>query len=207
MGLANKDIAKELEELYESIVKTEAMITVPLPPPHIQQMSAFSPAFIEYIKHNENGTKVGYRNGKWFPYTDPTGILHIGYGHVIEPGENFKAGLSDTQVTHLLEHDLGRANSRARDHINRNFGRNAWESLDQKRREMLIDFMFNLGTLNSHPKFVKAVMHNDISGMKREYERTMTTKSGQHVPIAGRNTAFFNTFLKNYSGGYYVASN
>ena len=53
-------------------------------------------------------------------------------------------------------------------------------------------------------KFVKAVIFNDISGMKKEYTR-YTKINGKYIPLS-RNQKFYDTFLKNYNGGYYTSS-
>ena len=68
---------------------------------------------------------------------------------------------------------------------------------------MLTDFVYNLGSLASFPKFVKAVVYNDVAGMRKEYMRSADL-NGQHV-ILGRNKKFYDTFLANYNGGYYIA--
>ena len=175
------------------------------PPAVVQQHQLFSPKFITYIKTVENVAKKGFKNDKWFPIRISSTERNIGYGHKINPGENFDKGLSNKQVEELLIQDLVSARVKAKDFINAKHGKGTFEHLDITRQEMLIDFIFNIGTLNSHPKFVKSLIHNDLNGMKQEYMRS-ANMNGVRKPLIGRNTAFFDTFLKNYKGGFYTAS-
>jgi GH24 family phage-related lysozyme (muramidase) len=174
------------------------------PPAVVQQHQLFSPKFITYIKTVENVAKKGFKNNKWYPITISSTERNIGYGHKINPGENFDKGLLDKQVEELLTQDLVSARIKAKASINAKYGQGVFERLDITRQEMLIDFIFNIGTLNSHPKFVKHLINNDLNGMKQEYERS-AVMNGVRKPLTGRNAAFFNTFLKNYKGGFYTS--
>lgn len=200
MGSANKDSAYDLISLYESIMQCEAL---DVPPAIVQSVPSFSRQLIEFIKNVENPNKKGTKNGKWYHYNDGTKLTLIGYGHKVIPGQDFRNGLTTIQVEHLLEQDLVAASIRARYYVNHEFGKSTWESLDQNRKEMLIEFTYNLGSLNSFPKFTKAVVHNDIGGMRKEYER-FAVIDGEKKTLA-RNQLFFDTFLKNYTGGYFTS--
>lgn len=202
MVLANKDIANELGLLYESIMQSEAVDT---PPAIVQQEPAFSSHLTDFIKKVENPNKVGYKNGTWHAYRVSDREVDIGYGHRIIPGQDFSNGLDDTQVERLLQHDLMAALIKAKYYVNHTHGKQAWDNLDKRRQEMLIEFTFNLGSLNSFPKFVKAVVYNDIAGMKKEYKRHATMNGGTRE-LVSRNKAFFDAFLANYSGGYFTSS-
>ena len=130
------------------------------PPAVVQQHQLFSPKFITYIKTVENVAKKGFKNNKWYPITISSTERNIGYGHKINPGENFDKGLLDKQVEELLTQDLVSARIKAKASINAKYGQGVFERLDITRQEMLIDFIFNIGTLNSHPKFVKHLINN-----------------------------------------------
>jgi lysozyme len=56
---------------------------------------------------NQDGLEIIMeREGfKPFPYLCPAGILTIGYGHVILPGENFSKGITRAQGIELLKLD------------------------------------------------------------------------------------------------------
>lgn len=197
---SNLNVAiNSLAEVYSSML-TEA---VNMPPAIVHQQSAFTSAFIQFIKGVENPSQSGKKNGQWFPYRVSDREVDIGYGHKIQAGENFAQGINDAAVEKLLMTDLVEAQAKARRFVNEHHGKNAFENLDQTRKEMLTDFAFNLGSLNAFPKFVKAVVYNDVAGMNKEYKRS-AFMNGQRTLI-GRNQQFYDTFLKNYNGGYFIA--
>lgn len=200
MGSANKDIASILVSLYENVMLADA---ADIPPAIVQDVPTFSSALTSYIKSVENAEKKGHRSGKWYPYRTSSTEINVGYGHKINPGEDFSEGLTNIQVDRLLQRDLATAAIKARHYVNHNFGKDTWENLDKIRQEMLLDFVFNLGSLDAFPKFTKAVVYNDVAGMRKEYMRSAII-DGEHKLI-GRNQVFFDTFLANYHGGYYVA--
>ncbi|MBN6033087.1 glycoside hydrolase family protein [Pantoea ananatis] len=61
----------------------------------------------KYEGTKEYQSKLGYfKNGKFWTYKDSLGFPTIGYGHLVEAGENFSNGLTEEQATSLLETDL-----------------------------------------------------------------------------------------------------
>lgn len=149
-----------------------------------------SETFLSYIQTVENAQKKGWNSEKklWFPHDSPEGGAQtIGYGHKIQGQEDFSEGLTDEQVRDLLLRDLSAAANICRGTVG-NF-----DKLAQKQREMLVDFAFNLGTLKGFPKFVAAVIRNDLPAMRREYKRYAII-NGKKQPLS-RNTAFYKHFL------------
>ena len=69
-------------------------------------------------------------------------------------------------------------------------GTDVYTSLDINRKQMLIDFAFNLGTLKGFPKFTQGVIDNNIQVMRGEYPRY----SGGQL-LKRRNDIFYNTCL------------
>src|SRR5690606_38416802 len=95
------------------------------------------------------------------------------------------------------------AYTRAQSYVDKQFGKGTFGNLDQTRQNMLLDFAYNLGSLNGFPKFTAAVIHNDIAGMKREYVRYAVIDGVKKR--LGRNELFFDSLLKKYRGGFYIA--
>ena len=64
---------------------------------------------------------------------------------------------------------------------------------------MLLDFTFNGGSPKTvFPKFTKAVINNDVAGMKREYKRYFYEKGSKvKKELKSRNELFYNYFLKD----------
>ena len=144
-------------------------------------------SFINYLKYVENGNRVGYDKNKklWFPHKSfEGGSDTIGYGHKIQPGENFSKGITDSEAETLLKKDIEKARIKINSELK-------GTKLTPKQEEMFIDFVFNMGTLKKFPKFTKAVLKNDIDGMKSQYKRYAGGKE-----LKGRNTAFAKRYLE-----------
>ena len=154
----------------------------------------FDQSFIDYIKSVENAGKVGYNKQKklWFPHKSfEGGSDTIGYGHKIQSGENFSGGITDEQAESLLRKDLQKAASQ----VNKEVG---GKPLTKKQMEMLVDFVFNMGTLKKFPKFTQAALKNNLDVMKSQYKRFSGGKE-----LKGRNSAFLQRFLTEYFGFNY----
>lgn len=171
-----------------------------VPPAQIQASNTLSKEFISYIKSVENGAKVGFKNGMWYPHNSPEGGLPtIAYGHKVSSTSELKTvinGISDADAERLLKHDLETARKKVYDDIKSMF--DVQIPLDQRQEEMLTDFTFNLGTLKGFPKFVKAVLNKDWATVNKEYKRTFKDKDGTRHEL-GRNKAFHDRFLKEES--------
>jgi lysozyme len=91
-----------------------------------QFLSAEALKFIE--RHEGYSGKV---------YNDVAGNPTIGYGHLIQPGEDFSGGITRTQAMLLLSKDTGAAVDSVNNKI--------IASLLQTQFDALVDFTFNLG--------------------------------------------------------------
>lgn len=66
---------------------------------------------IKKFENSKNNPRGGYNKkyGKWFPHGSLEGGSDtIGYGHKILSGEDFSAGLTDSEVEDLLEDDINK---------------------------------------------------------------------------------------------------
>lgn len=59
---------------------------------------------LEYQKY-----KGYFKNDKFYPYKDSLGYLTIGYGHLIQKGEEYSNGLSRIDADILLTNDIEKA--------------------------------------------------------------------------------------------------
>jgi len=162
------------------------------PPPAINvHHQEFSPDFIAYMKGVENSIQSGFdkHEKKWYPYKDESG-WHIAYGHKLAENEiiNFKHGISQDKADKFLINDLKIAKYRIKNYIKTTYKVDLL--LTKKQEEMLLDFSFNLGGLEKFPKFVDAVLRNQLDIVKKEYVRHFAGKE-----LIGRNRAFFERFL------------
>lgn len=132
-----------------------------------------SHSFIEYLKQVEGFSPTVYYIGD---------KPHIGYGHAIKQGEIYNR-LSESSATELLVKDVKAVYGR----LNAKYG----SELSNRQQEMLADYFFNLGSMTKFPKMEAAILANDLPAMRREYKRYFNGK-----PLTGRNTAFYNRYLK-----------
>jgi GH24 family phage-related lysozyme (muramidase) len=149
-------------------------------------MVSANASFTDYIKSVENGIRRGWdkNKGLWFPHKSfEGGSDTIAYGHKLKPGEDFSGGITEEEATELLKKDLEIAKKIVYQELKN-------VKLTPKQEEMFVDFVFNMGTLKKFPKFVGAVLKNDIDTMRKEYERSSAGKK-----LKGRNAAFYNRFL------------
>lgn len=88
-----------------------------------------TPQGLALIKHFEGGSAV--------PYRCPGGMMTIGYGHVIRPGETFPEPLSQEEAEILLRRDLSIAEHAVLRLIQ--------VPLSDGQFDALVSFTFNLG--------------------------------------------------------------
>jgi GH24 family phage-related lysozyme (muramidase) len=160
-----------------------------------------SNVFIEYLKKVENGGKTGWSNDDqlWYSHSSPEGGNDtIGYGHKLLNSELEQAakGLTDNEIDDLLLEDLHTASNVAYTVLSQHFNAN-FDDLCVNSQEMLIDFAYNLGGngLRKFPKFVNAVIDDNIEVMSQEYKRYYTSGNGVKKELEQRNKEFQTLFL------------
>lgn len=55
-----------------------------------------------------------FRQGKFYPYKDSLGYPTVGYGHLVQKGEDFSNGLTPIEADVLLAKDIERAKAEVR---------------------------------------------------------------------------------------------
>ena len=160
-----------------------------------------SDEFLDYIKKVENGGKAGWDEdqGLWFPHPSPEGGNDtIGYGHKLLDDEVAlaDAGLEDARILEMLFQDLEKA-ERVADSIVCSYYGGEYEELSDNSKCMLIDFAFNIGGggMKKFPKFVQAVLIDDIETMRQQYKRFYSASDGTKKELKQRNEQFHMLFL------------
>lgn len=153
-----------------------------------------SPSFLEYVKRNENAEAKGFNRGtgKWYPFNGPArGEIDIGYGHKLSSTDlrTARNGLTTNEVNRLLVSDIMKAKALVDAQL-KNAGIRS-TTLSAHQIEMLVDFAYN-GVLSKFPKFMTAVINNDVVGMKREYKRYYNGGT----ELAKRNAEFYGRYLR-----------
>jgi GH24 family phage-related lysozyme (muramidase) len=165
--------------------------------------------FINYIERVE-----GYKTGKGktpFRYESPEGGLDtVGLGHKLTQDEidsNSVYGfdldtLTKEQVKEIFREDLIKYEKMLKSDLKTNYKEYEMEqpidydTLNQKQKEMFLDFTFNLGSLKSFPKFTEAVLKGDMATARKEYKRYFENDKGEVKEVKDRNEQFFKTYLK-----------
>lgn len=172
--------------------------------------AAEDPAFVQYIMNVENAGKTGFKSGKWYPHPSPEGGTDtIAYGHKLKSGENFSRGISQNQAIQLLKSDLNEAAGYAKNAVDKRFNKGTYDRLDNQRKQMLIDYIFNLGpeALSVFKNFTKAVVNNDKVTAFKEYKRKYKSKgSDVYQDLTRRNNLFKKHFLDNWGKGGNVST-
>lgn len=161
----------------------------------------FRNEFLEYIKLAENASLL--KEGKDAVHRSPEGGNDtVGYGHKLTDAEK-KAGkvygiaLKDINAQNaekILMMDLMKRDKALSARLGKKY-----DSLDQKRKEMLLDMEFNVGTVEKEfPEFTKAVFKNDMPSALKESKRFYKEEnSDKPVELTRRNKLFEQTFFSS----------
>lgn len=95
--------------------------------------------FVKRLKRVEDGN-IGDNKFHNTPYRDEGGVLTIGIGHVVKPGDPQK--LTNQQVCELCAKDL----LKMEDNLVSLLGQKNYDKLPQSMKEALLDMVFNKGT-------------------------------------------------------------
>lgn len=180
---------------FKQLIQQILAESIDIPPAiHQSYEYQFNQNFTNYVKSVENGIHKGYDEKRhlWFPIKSIEGGTDtIAYGHKLHSGENFSKGITDDQASQLLIKDLNQARVKVKHEIDNEYGIGLFNTLSLSSQEMLIDFVFNLGSLRSFPKFVRGVLTNNKDIMQKEYKRFIGGKE-----LTNRNKIFFNRYLQ-----------
>lgn len=171
-------------------ILNEALIE---PPAIHHTYQHFNQSFIDYIKQSENGIRKGFnkKTNRWYPSPSVEGgSPTIAYGHKVKSGENFSKGITEEEAIRLLNTDLEIARQKAQREIDSAYGNGIFSSLPIENQEMLTDFVFNLGSLTSFPKFTRGVLMNKPDVISKEYKRFVNGRE-----LTQRNRSFYDRYL------------
>ena len=160
-------------------------------------------SFETYIKDVEN-KKLKSGNVKHFRHKSPEGGLDtIGFGHKLTPEEqktNTVYGYDLSTITkdnvEEISNDILKKDLQKTEQILIKTHGEKFINLDSRRKQMLIDFQFNVRNFKNKdvfPLFKKALFAGDEEGMKREYKRFF--KSNGKTKSLARNDFFKKYFL------------
>jgi len=149
-----------------------------------QQMSVSSKG-LAFIEQHEGYSSTVYK--------DSAGNPTIGYGHLIQKGEDFSKGITKDQANALLAQDVKGAVGAVNADLK--------VAVSQTKFDALVDFTYNLGGKN----FGNSTLLSNINAGKAVIESNFTSYNhagGRVVPgLTIRRTDEFNLFSKGEYGG------
>ena len=113
-------------------------------------------------------------------YDDGAGNPTIGYGHLIRPGENYSAGITQAQADALFRQDVERVVNPALDRIT--------IALTQNQVDALGSFIFNVGTGGFIKNLLSHVNAGEIEGVTSRMLQYITgrdARSGRRQVLRG----------------------
>ena len=155
--------------------------------------------FINYMKQVENNRLLAGDMSKMRHDSVEGGNQTIAFGHKLTDKERDSGKvygynidkLTMEQANDILQRDLEKAYK----DLAKEYGKEFIE-LDSKRQQMLLDFQFNLGSLEKFPKFTDAVFKNDTATMMKEYKRSFKDPNSGEMKSLGRNKDFNKFFFE-----------
>jgi len=195
--------------------------------PHVSDDNYNS--YYSQLQMGENAGSKGYdaATGLWYPFS--VGIndeRNIGWGINMstfskEEQERLSKGITQKEVEKLYSDRIAHHLDKSQKYINswdgswsrtdKNSGETLsgntgykgsegnWAKLPDNVKLALTDFSYNLGGLQKFPKFVTAVMNNDLNGAMAEYKRYYTD-NGVRKESTKRNEEIHNMLFKNAKG-------
>lgn len=166
-------------------------------------MNDYSEDFLNFLMEQEHGAFLK-GNAPALHESPEGGNPTVGFGHKLSDKELADGkvygfdiySMTPEQARQVMLMDLQKHEESLAKELGDDF-----DKLDQRRKEMLLDFQYNLGSAKrKFPKFTQAVIDNDEETMNKEYERFYKTPSGESRPLESRNKAFAVTFLPTAQG-------
>lgn len=172
--------------------------------------------YVQSLKAEENPNNKGFdkASGLWFPFDVSSTERNIGWGlnlanYSDEEIARFEKGLTTEEVEKMFKGTIDKHMNKSMDWINEWQGSNIygdntgyrgkqgnWKKLPDHVKTALTDYHYNLGSLKKFPKFVTAVMNNDLVTAKKEYERSATI-DGKKTKLTKRNKYIYDLLFTN----------
>jgi hypothetical protein len=157
--------------------------------------------FLNYMKKVENNALAKGVKSKLRHKSPEGGTDTVGFGHKLTEEEaktNIVYGydlkkLTMPQAEDIFKKDLKKTHTQ----LTTQYG-DKYKQLDDRRKQMLIDFQFNVRNFKNEavfPSFKKSLFKGDEKGMEKEYKRGFYTKDKVFKSLA-RNKDFANQFFK-----------
>lgn len=162
--------------------------------------------FPAFVARMENDKGLGYRlnargEARYFPVPSfEGGMPTIGFGTKIRDKAQLKAledGVSAKVAQQMLEEELAESSGKVNAYVKANYPGKTLFSLPIEAREILTEFMFNLGNLKSFKAFADAVVRGDWETALKEHKRyARRGGKGRALSLDERNFQVQNRYLR-----------
>ena len=180
-------------------------ITLSAQPEKIESLSFED--FIEDLRISENPKKLGYRNGRWWPFKTANGNIDVGYGIDLSKqtpeyrAKVTKYGLSDDE----LREDLLERFNTYQDNMKKLFQKNEIDitKVPIKYQRGVLDMLHHLGYtgMSEYKNFFNGIKNNDLDTIRREAKTTFKNKSGKRQVDMKRYNFRLNRYFNNLEPG------
>jgi hypothetical protein len=148
--------------------------------------------FFDYLKQASNPKRLGFQDGRFFPYSTPHG-RRIGFGLVVWDKRLFAEGCTEAEANAQLRAELFHAHSELQAMLAKRVPVLTIESLTGQQREVLLDFALSEGVANLRADFLAAVLADDWLRILREHSYIRYCGA---APDHARNKALSQRLLK-----------
>lgn len=180
-------------------------ITLSAQPKKIESLSFED--FIEDLRISENPKKLGYRNGRWWPFETANGNIDVGYGIDLEKqtpeyrARVTKYGLSDDE----LREDLLERFNTYQDNMKKLFQKNGIDitKVPIRYQRGVLDMLHHLGYMgmSEYKNFFNGIRTNDLDTIRKEAKTTFKNKSGKRQVDMKRYNFRLNRYFNNLKLG------
>lgn len=139
--------------------------------------------FLDYMRQASNPKRLGFHDGRFFPYSTPQG-RRIGFGLAVWDKRLFAEGCTEAEANAQLGAELFRTHSELQTILAK---RPPAMTLTPQQSEVLLDFAHSEGVGNLRADFLAAVLANDWPHILREHSYVRYCGS---APDHARNKAF-----------------
>lgn len=147
---------------------------------------AFEAATLDYVRQAANPKRLGFRDGRFYPYSTPQG-RRIAFGLAVWDKRLFAEGCTEAQADGQLRAELYRAHSQLQAMLAKRTPARALATLTPRQREVLLDFAQSEGVARLREDFLEAVLADDWPRIQREHSYVRYCGS---APDHARNKAF-----------------
>lgn len=116
-----------------------------------------------------------------FPYDDGYGNMTVGYGHLILPGEDFSAGISQPDAVVLLRADMAKAEQIVHNEVG--------VPLNQGEFDALCDAVFNMGDFLKSSTLLRLLNAGDTEGAREQLARWQFAGGKPNAALEARRIA------------------